>query len=157
MMDDTDEIKESAKNHSKILAKIGTELSEIQFNFKVLDKTSADYWQKRIEHFKKYHKKGMEYYAEAHLLMSLVEKENAGLFLLSMSKLRQLGAKLIEILEKVKENPTIMSSKDKQQSRWSKELKEELIQYSNKNIQLEKEMNVKFREFYDKHLKKLLE
>ncbi|MDH3191343.1 MAG: hypothetical protein OEM18_01470 [Nitrosopumilus sp.] len=157
MSKNIENIKKSAKEKSDNLAKIGRDLSEIRFNYKVLDKTETKYWQKRIEDFKKYHKKGIEYYIQAHSLMNLVEKEKAGLFLLSISKLRQLGAKLLEILEEVKQNPSIMSSRDKQQSKWSKELKEKLIECSNKNLHQETDMNSNFREFYDKHLKNLLE
>ena len=152
-----DEIKASVKEQSAHLAKIGRELSEIRFNYKVLDKTETKYWQKRIEDFKRYHQKGIEYYIQAHSLMNLVEKEKAGMFLLSVSKLRQLGTRLLELLEEVKQNPSIMSSKDKQQSKWSKELKEQLIECSNRNLNQETGMNSNFREFYDKHLKNLLE
>lgn len=157
MENDSVDIKNNAKKYSDKLAILGKELSEIQFNFKVIDKTDSEYWIKRIEDFKKYHQKGMEYYEQVHLLMNLVEKEKARLFLLSMSKLRQLGTKLLELLEKVKENPSIISSKDKQQSKWSKETKEQLIDISNKNLRHEMEMNTSFREFYEKHLMKILE
>jgi len=157
MSNDFENIQNNARKYSDKLAELGKELSEIQFNFKVINKTESEYWQKRIEDFKKYHQKGMEYYEQVHLLMNLVEKEKAGLFLLSISKLRQLGTKLIELLEKVKENPTIMSSKDKQQSKWSKEIKEQLIEISNSNLRHEMEMNTNFRDFYEKHLMKRLE
>ncbi|QUC63839.1 hypothetical protein NsoK4_05045 [Nitrosopumilus sp. K4] len=151
------EITESLKIHSNELAKLGSELSEIQFNYKVLDKTDHTYWEKRVDDFKKYHDKGMEYYKKIHSMMSLVEKDEAGMFLLRISKLHQLGDKLFELLGEVKENPNIMSSKDKQQSKWSKELKEQLIEQSNKTLHHEMDMNANFREFYEKHLKKLLE
>jgi len=156
-MDDIVNIQSNAKKYSDKLAKLGMELANIQFNFKVQEKTDVKYWQKRIDDFKKYQQKGMEYYEQVHLLMNLVEKEKAGLFLLSMSKLQQLGTKLLTLLEKVKENPSIVSTKDKQQSKWSKEIKEQLIDHSNKMLHHEMEMNTNFREFYEKHLKKLLE
>lgn len=156
-MDDIVNIQSNAKKYSDKLAKLGMELANIQFNFKVQEKTDVKYWQNRIENFKRYQQKGMEYYEQVHLLMNLVEKEKAGLFLLSMSKLQQLGTKLLTLLEKVKENPSIVSTKDKQQSKWSKEIKEQLIDHSNKMLHHEMEMNTNFREFYEKHLKKILE
>lgn len=156
-MDDIVNIQSNAKKYSDKLAKLGMELASIQFNFKVQEKTDVKYWQNRIENFKRYQQKGMEYYEQVHLLMNLVEKEKAGLFLLSMSKLQQLGTKLLTLLEKVKENPSIVSTKDKQQSKWSKEIKEQLIDHSNKMLHHEMEMNTNFREFYEKHLKKILE
>lgn len=155
-MDDTVNIQNNVKKYSDRLARLGAELADIQFNFKVLDKTEPKYWQNRIEDFKKYQQKGMEYYEQVHLLMNLIEKEKAGLFLLNMSKLQQLGVKVLELLEKVKDNPSIVSTKDKQQSKWSKEIKEHLIGQSNEMLHHEMQMNTNFREFYEIHLKKLL-
>lgn len=157
MSNNTDDLENSIKRHSEKLATLGKELSEIKFNYKVLNKTKTEYWEKRIEDFKKYQQKGTEYYTQVHSLMNLVETENAGMFLLSLSKLRRLGTKLLELFEEVKQNPSIMSSKDKQQSKWSKEIKDQLIDYSNKALQQETDMNTNFRQFYDKHLKNFAE
>ena len=156
MSENTDKIKELVKDHSDKLSKLGTELVQIQFNYKVVEKTKTNYWEKRVEDFSKYHKKGIEYYIEIHSLINLVDKEKADIFLLNLSKLRQLGKKLQELFEQVKQNPSIISSKDKQQSKWSKEIREQLIEYSDKTLEQEKFMNNNFREFYDKNLKKLL-
>ncbi len=145
------------KKHSITLSKLGREISEIQFNYRVLDETKTEYWQKRIEDFKRYHQKGMEYYTQVHSLMNLVEEEEAGIFLLKMSKMNQLGVKLLELLEVIRQNPSIMASKDKQQSKWSKELKEKMIECSNENLDHEINMNKNFRKFYEMHLKKILE
>lgn len=147
-----DDIKEEIKKHSNNLSKLGRELSQIEFNYKVLDKTKEEYWKNRREDFEKYHQKGMEYYTEVHALMNIIEKEKAGFFLLSISKLNQLGKKLLELLEEVKQNPSIMTSKDKQQSKWSKEIRENLIKYSDETLKHEKDMNTSFREFYDRYL-----
>lgn len=152
-----EELREFVKDHSGNLAKIGSELAQIQFNYKVIEKAKMDYWEKRVEDFSRYHQKGMEYYIEIHSLMNLVDKEKADFFLLNLSKLRQLGKKLQELFEQVKQNPSIISSKDKQQSKWSKEIRDQLIEYSNKTLEQEKFMNANFREFYDKNLKKMLE
>lgn len=157
MSDNLNDLKKSVKVYSDNLAKLGKGLSEIKFNYKVLNETKEDYWEKRIESFKKYQQKGIEYYTQAHTLMNLVEVEKAGIFLLSISKLHQLGIKLLELFEEIKQNPDIMSSKDKQLSKWSKEIKDQLIEYSDKTLKLETDMNTNFRQFYDKHLKILLE
>ena len=151
----TEDVKKSIEKYSENLARLGSGLSEIQFNYRVLDKNNSKYWEDRLEHFKKYHQKGIEYYTQVHLIMNIVEKEKAGLFLLNLSKLRQLGRKLLNLLEQIKENPSVMHSKDKQQSKWSKELREQLIECSDKNLNLEKDMNDNFREFYEKHLRNL--
>ena len=60
-------------------------------------------------------------------------------------------------MEKIEKNPSIMNSKDRQQSLWSRKIKEEITEHSNKCLQHEKDMNTLFREFYEKYLKKILE
>ena len=99
----------------------------------------------------------MNYYNQVHSLMNLVNKEESQIFLLRISKFRQLGLTLIEIMEKIKANPSISNSKDKQQSQWSKEIKNQVTEHSNKCLHHEMDMNTSFREFYEKHLKKILE
>ncbi len=157
MRDNTDDLKKSVKIHSKNLAKLGKEFSEIKFNYKVLNETKGKYWETRIHNFKRYQQKGIEYYTQVHALMDLTDKEKAGIFLLSLSKLHQLGTKLLELFEEIKQNPSIMSSKDKQQSKWSKEIKDQVIDYSNKALQQETDMNANFRQFYEKYLKNITE
>lgn len=157
MSQNPDEIKKDAKENSDKLAKLGMELGEIQFSYRVEEKTSKDYWGKRIQDFKKYSEKGIEYYNQVHSMMNLVNKEEAQLFLLRTSKFRQLGLSLIEIMEKIKENPSIIDPKDKQQSQWSREIKTKLTENSNQCLRHEMDMNTTFREFYEKHLKKILE
>ncbi len=157
MSQDQENLKKSAKEHSEKLAKLGMELGKIQFSYKVQGKPSKEYWQKRIDDFKKYNEKGMEYYNQTYSLMNLVNKEESQIFLLSASKFHQLGLTLIETMEKIKENPSIMDSKDKQQSQWSKEIRDQITELSNTCLHHEKSMNISFREFYEKHLKKILE
>ena len=157
MSDNAGDLKKSVKGHSENLAKLGRELSEIKFNYKVLNETKAKYWENRIHNFKRYQQKGIGYYTQVHALMNLIDKEKAGIFLISLSKLHQLGTKLLELFEEIKQNPSIMSSKDKQQSKWSKEIKDQLIDYSNKALQQETDMNTNFRQFYEKHLKNFVE
>ncbi len=157
MTDEPKNIKKEVKELSDKLAKLGKTLGEIQFSYRVEEKPTTDYWQKRIEDFKKYNEMGLEYYNQIYSLMNLVKKEESQLFLLRASKFRQLGAELIETMEKIKENPSIINSKDKQQSQWSKEIRNKITEQSNKCLRHEMDMNSSFREFYDKHLKKLLE
>ena len=157
MIDNPENLKKLAKEHSDKLAKLGMELGKNQFSYKVENKPSKEYWQKKIDNFKKYSKKGLEYYNQTYSLMNLVNTEEAQMFLLRTSKFRQLGTTFIEIMEKIEKNPSIMNSKDKQQSMWSRKIKEEITEHSNKCLQHEKDMNTLFREFYEKYLKKILE
>ncbi|MFB5610095.1 MAG: hypothetical protein ACE5Q5_07735, partial [Nitrosarchaeum sp.] len=88
--------KKSIKEHSDKLAKLGMKLSEGQFSYKLEEKTSKEYWQKKIENFKKYSKNGLEYYNQIFSLMKVVNQEEAQLFLLRISKFNQMSSKLIE-------------------------------------------------------------
>ena len=153
VQDAESKLKESIKEHSDKLAKRGAELGKIQFSYKMENKSSKEYWQKKIEDFKKYSQKGLEYYNQAYSLINLINKEESQMFLLRTSKFRQMGLTLIEIMEKIKENPSIMDPKDRQQSQWSRKIKNEIIQHADKCLDHEREMNVSFREFYEKHLK----
>ncbi len=157
MSDDQENLKKSAKAHSEKLAKLGMELSEIQFSYKIEEKPSKEYWQKRIDDFKKYNEIGMKYYNQVYSLMNLVNKEESQIFLLRTSKFHQLGLTLIEIMEKIKENPSIVDSKDKQQSQWSREIRDQITEQGNKCLRYEMDINTSFREFYEKYLKKILE
>ena len=157
MSQDPENLKKSVKENSEKLAKLGMDLGEIKFSYRVEEKISKEYWQKRIEDFKRYNEKGLGYYNQVHAMMNLVNKEEAQMFLLRTSKFRQLGTSLTEIMEKIKENPSIIDPKDKQQSQWSREIKNQITEQSNKCLQHERDMNSLFREFYDKHLKKIIE
>ncbi len=157
MSDELENLKKSAKVHSEKLAELGKELSEIQFSYKIEEKPSKEYWQKRIDDFKKYSEMGMKYYSQVYSLMNLVNKEESQRFLLSTSKFHQLGLTLIEIMEKIKENPSIVDTKDKQQSHWSRKIRDQITEHGNKCLRLEMDINTSFREFYEKHLKKILE
>ncbi|MBA4454476.1 MAG: hypothetical protein H2B05_05990 [Nitrosopumilaceae archaeon] len=143
----------SISEYSEKLEKLGKELAKIQYDFKIENKPSEKYWSTRIEEFNQYHTKVNQYFTQAYSLMNLVNEGESGLFLLKISKLKQLGVKLIENMEKIKQNPSIMDLKDKQQSKWSIERKEELIKSNKECLDHEKHMNVFFREFYEKNLK----
>jgi hypothetical protein len=157
MSQDPENIKKQAKEHSDKLAKLGRELGEIQFSYKIEEKSTKEYWHQRIVDFKKYNEKGIEYYNQVYAMMNLVNKQDAQLFLLRISKFRQISKTLTENMEKIRENPSIVNSKDKQQSQWSKEIKNQLTEQSNKCLRHEMDMNTVFREFYEKELKKILE
>jgi hypothetical protein len=157
MSKDPKNLKKIAKEHSEKLAKLGMELGEIQFSYKIEEKVTKEYWHQRMDDFKKYNEKGLEYYNQVHAMMNLVNKEEAQMFLLRVSKFRQLSTELLETMNKIKDNPSIIDSKDRQQSSWSREIKNQITEQSNKCLRHEMDMNSSFREFYEKHLKKILE
>ncbi len=157
MSQDPENLKKSSKEHSDKLAKLGMELRRIQFSYKIEEKVTKEYWNQRIEDFKKYNEKGLEYYNQVYAIMDLSKKEEAQKFLLRISKFRQLSTTLSETMEKIKENPTIIDSKDRQQSLWSKEIKNQITEQSNQCLQHEMNMNGSFREFYEEYLKNVLE
>ena len=64
--------------------------------------------------------------------MKLINKEDAQMFLLQTSKFHQLGTELIKLMYQIEENPSIINSKDKQQSQWSKKIKEKILKSSTK-------------------------
>ena len=150
-------LKETVKEHSEKLSKLGTDLAKNQFIYKVEKKSSKEYWQERIINFKKYNDNGFRYYDEIFALMRIIDEEKSQIFLLQIAKFRQLGLTLIEIMEKLKENPSIINSKDRQQSQWSREIKNQITEQSDKCLKCEREMNTTFREFYEEKMKEILE
>lgn len=137
----------------KNLEVLGNELTKIQFDFKIINNPSEKYWIKRIDEFERYHKKTIEYFSQAYSLMIDADKEQAGMFLLRISKLKQLGVKLLENMEEIRKTPSIMNVKDKQQSKWSLEQKDLLMNTNEECLNHEKKMNLLFREFCEKKLK----
>lgn len=137
--------------HKKNLERLGVELLAIQYNFKIKNEPSEKYWGKKIQEFSRYHKKTTEYFTQGYFLMKLIDEEQSGIFLLRLSKLRQLGVKVLEDMENVRQNPASMNLKDIQ-SRWSIEQREKLIQSNNDCLNHEKQMNIFFKEFYEKYL-----
>ena len=150
-------LKETVKEHSEKLSKLGTDLAKNQFIYKVEKKSSKEYWQERIINFKKYNDNGFRYYDEIFALMRIIDEEKSQIFLLQIAKFRQLGLTLIEIMEKLEENPSIINSKDRQQSQWSREIKNQITEQSDKCLKCEREMNTTFREFYEEKMKEILE
>lgn len=157
MSNKPDNLKEIVKKHSEKLSKLGTELAKNQFSYKVGKKTSTVYWQEKIDSFRKYNENGFRYYDEIYSLMNRLDEEKSQMFLLQIAKFRQLGVTLIETMEKIKENPSIINSKDGQQSQWSREIKNQITEQNEKCLKCEREMNSKFREFYEKEMKQILE
>jgi len=157
MTDETENKQKNMKEHSDKLAKLGTELSKIQFSYKVEEKTSKEYWQKRIKSYDEYNQKALEYYNQVFSLVKAADNKESEKFLLQISKFRQLSLSLTEIMKKIEENPSVINSKDRQQSQWSREIKNNITEQSNKCLQHERYMNTYFRDFYEKHLKDILE
>ena len=157
MSENTENLKKILQEYSKKLTKLGSILAKEQFSYKIEEKTSKKYWQKRIEEFKKYNETGLEYYNQVQSMMNVIDKDKGQLFLLDISKFHQLGIKLIKIMETIEETPSIINSKDKQQSYWSKKIKKDISETSVECLDHEKYMNVSFREFYNSDIKKILE
>ena len=154
---DSEKIKNVMGEKSKKLAELGSILAKNQFTYKIQEKTTKEYWKKRILELKKYDETSLAYYNEIQNMMNLINKDEAQTYLLHISKFRQLSTDLIKIMEKIKENPSIIDSKDKQQSLWSKGVKKEILEISTNCVDHEKHMNSIFREFYETKIKEILE
>ena len=157
MSQNSEDIKKKVQEKSEKLAELGFRLTKNQFSYKIEEKISKEYWQKRIKNLTKYNEISLEYYTQIQNLMNLVNKEEAQMFLLQTSKFHQLGTELIKLMQQIEENPSIINSKDKQQSQWSKKIKEKIIEYSKNCLENEKNMNLNFRKFYDTEIKKILQ
>ena len=157
MSQDSEEIKIRIQEQSKKLTELGSILAKNQFTYKIEEKISKEYWQKRIQDLTKYNEVSLAYYSQVQKMMNLINIEEAQMFLLQTSKFHQLGTELIKLMYQIEENPSIISSKDKQQSQWSKKIKEKILEVSSKCLENEKNMNLNFRKFYDKEIKTILE
>ena len=157
MSQDSEEIKIRIQEQSKKLTELGSILAKNQFTYKIEEKISKEYWQKRIQDLTKYNEVSLAYYSQVQKMMNLINIEESQMFLLQTSKFHQLGTELIKLMRQIEENPSIISSKDKQQSQWSKKIKEKILQVSSKCLENEKNMNLNFRKFYDKEIKTILE
>ena len=157
MNQESDNIKKKIQEQSKKLAELGLTLAKSQFTYKIEEKDSKEYWQEKIKELEKYNQTSLEYYSQVQKMMILINKNEAQMFLLQTSKFHQLGTELIKLMCQIKENPSIIDSKDKQQSQWSKKIKESILELSTNCLENEKNMNLNFRKFYDKEIKKLLE
>ena len=157
MSQDSEEIKIRIQEQSKKLTELGSILAKNQFTYKIEEKISKEYWQKRIQDLTKYNEISLAYYSQVQKMMNLINIEEAQMFLLQTSKFHQLGTELIKLMRQIEENPSIISSKDKQQSQWSKKIKEKILEVSSKCLENEKNMNLNFRKFYDKEIKIILE
>ena len=157
MIQDSEEIKIRIQEQSKKLTELGSILAKNQFTYKIEEKISKEYWQKRIQDLTKYNEVSLAYYSQVQKMMNLINIEESQMFLLQTSKFHQLGTELIKLMYQIEENPSIISSKDKQQSQWSKKIKEKFLEVSSKCLENEKNMNLNFRKFYDKEIKIILE
>jgi benzoyl-CoA reductase/2-hydroxyglutaryl-CoA dehydratase subunit BcrC/BadD/HgdB len=59
--------EKTIKDYSKKLEKLGLELLKIQYDFKIKDNPSEKYWIKKIQEFKKYHEKVVDYFTNTGL------------------------------------------------------------------------------------------
>ena len=157
MNQDSDDLKKTMQEKSEKLAKLGSILAKNQFSYKIEEKTSKEYWQKRIEHLRKYNETSLAYYNQVQNMMNLINKEKSQIFLLEISKFHQLGMELVKIMHQIEETPSIINSKDKQQSQWSKKIKEKFVEVNANCLEHEKYMNIGFRKFYDIEIKRILE
>jgi len=153
----SDDLKKTMQENSKKLTQLGSILAKKQFSYKIEEKTSKEYWQKRIEDLKKYNETSLAYYNQVQNMMNLINKEKSQIFLLEISKFHQLGTELVKIMHQIEETPSIINSKDKQQSQWSKKIKEKFVEVNANCLEHEKYMNIGFRKFYDIEIKKILE
>ena len=153
----SNEIKNKVKENGEKLMELGSILAKNQFSYKIEEKKSKEYWQNRIEDLQKYNESSIAYYNQVQNMINLIDKEKGDMFLLQISKFHQLGTELKKIMQEIEETPSIINSKDKQQSQWSKKVKEKLIEISTKCLEHEKVMNLNFRKFYDEEVKKILE
>ena len=157
MNQDSDDLKKTMQENSKKLTQLGSILAKNQFSYKIEEKTSKEYWQKRIEHLRKYNETSLAYYNQVQNMMNLINKEKSQIFLLEISKFHQLGMELVKIMHQIEETPSIINSKDKQQSQWSKKIKEKFVKVNANCLEHEKYMNIGFRKFYDIEIKRILE
>jgi hypothetical protein len=157
MNQDSDDLKTTMQENSKKLTQLGSILAKNQFSYKIEEKTSKEYWQKRIEYLIKYNEISLEYYNQVQNMMNLINKEKSQIFLLEISKFHQLGMELVKIMHQIEETPSIINSKDKQQSQWSKKIKEKFVKVNANCLEHEKYMNIGFRKFYDIEIKRILE
>ena len=89
MVENIEKIQEIVKK----LSALGTEMSKTKFSYKISEGKNSKYWEGYIENLKKRHDKGKQYYSQIYLLMDLIEKDKAGIFLLKLSKLEQIVTK----------------------------------------------------------------
>ena len=155
MSKNPEELKKIVREHNEKLAKLGTELAKSQFSYKVEEKIDEKYWIQRIANLKKHNKKSLEYYNEVYSMIKEIKEDEAEIFLLGIAKFRQTGVELLNTMTKIIENPSIIKSKDTQQSQWSKDIRKKLTEQSDECLRFEKEINITFREFYDKFVKVL--
>lgn len=138
----------------KKLENLGKELTKIQYDFKTKNETSKNFWIKKTTEFSIYHKKVIEYFSQAYYFINEVDKDQGGLFLLRINKLRQIGEKLLNCMETIMENPEIMNLGNTQKSKWSIEQRTQFLNCSDECLNHERKMNIFFKEFYEKNFSK---
>ncbi len=142
---------------SKELSKIGLEVTQINFNYKIERNKDSKFWKSKLENFQKYSEKCISYYNICFSILKLFSLEESQIFLFKISKYRQMTLKIEKLIDEIIKNPAIMSSKDMQQSKWSKDSKINFTESFQNCLTHEKDMNSKFNEFYEKNIKNQLE
>jgi hypothetical protein len=138
---------------SKELSRIGLEVNKINFNYKIETNKDSKFWKTKLENFQNYTEKCISYYNVCYSILKLFNSEESQIFLFKISKYRQMTTKIEKFIEEIIKNPAIMSSKDMQQSKWSKESKMNFTESFQNCLTHEKDMNSKFNEFYEKNIK----
>ena len=142
--------------HGEKLSEIAENLTQMHFSYKVKERSGKKYWKNRVADFEQYMRISTDYYTHARATIALIDKEESDRFLLLMAKMQQDKTALAKTIKEIATNPSIMDSRDRQQSKWSKDVKERLIQQSDQCLQHEKKMNQTFRDFYEKNFAKTL-
>ena len=64
MSHDSENFKNTIERKSKKLAELGSILAKNQFTYKIQEKTTKAYWEKRVQELKKYDETSLAYYNE---------------------------------------------------------------------------------------------
>ena len=141
-----------ASGRGDSLAQLGAEIAKMKFSYRIRYTTKPEYWEGKISEYGAYFEKSQSYYEQAYSLIKGASPEQAGMFLLMLSKFHRLRSDCMGALRRVRQNPTVMNAKDAQQSRWSKDAREQIFQCSNRCLMQEKAMSSFFREFCNTRL-----
>ena len=74
MDENSENIKKKVQEKTAKLAEMGSTLAKNQFSYKIEEKISKEYWQKRIENLTKYNEISLEYYSQIQNLMNLINQ-----------------------------------------------------------------------------------
>ena len=141
----------SVGEHSRALSELGAAIAGMGFSYKVRYESGREYWEKRVDQHERYFAKSAEYYGRAYQMMGLIDGGQAGAFLPMLERFHKLRARQMGVLEKIRQRPGIMERGARQQSRWSRDARDEIIDSSNECLEHERVMSRFLREFYGRH------